>query len=343
MDNVDEIYAWIKDMMALELRSEPGDTGYPEEAPEMPEVSPEEYREGMQRYLEEAGLTDEQIEQVLDQLEAEGAYDADGYHQNIVFVIENNEETINNHVDNSIEIGEGAHVDDIYQENDTNQSTASGDGAVAGRDQDGQFQTGDGVQTGEGNSGVVNQGDNSGQQAGGSASGGDFTTGDGNFDNEGYLDNSAVAFGGGDATNETDQSENASVNDSYNQDNVGNTEWSGNTSDSYNYDSTTTHEESYNADLDVKVEDSFKVELEGEGYGQGHQGYDHEEVEPYRPEVDDYKPEEHHEPEGYGEEPEPYEVPQLPEPEGYAEEPEGYEEDPHCEPEEEPAEYLAES
>ena len=276
MDNVDEIYAWIKDMMALELRSEPGDTGYtPEEAPEMPEGTPEDYRAAMDQYLDEAGVPEDQREEAYDQLEANGDYTADGYRQNIIFVIENNEETINNHVDNSIEIGEGAKVDDIYQANDTNQSNATGDGAIAGRDQEGQFQTGEGVQTGDGNSGVVNQGDNSGQQAGWDAEGGDFTTGDGNFDNEGTIENSAIAFGGGDADNTTDQSVDHSTNDSFNETDSYNTNDSFNETDSYNTTDEYTETNTVDANLDAKIEDSFKIEVEEEGYGHDHHDDDH--------------------------------------------------------------------
>ncbi len=333
-------YDWIRDMMAYEADPEAYD-----EAPAPPEGSPEDYRAGMEQYLEDAGLTEDQIQQVLDQLDEQGDYSADGYEQNIIFVIENHDTTINNTADNSISIEEGAEVHDIHQANDTNQTSATGDGAIAGDEQHGQFQTGDGTQVGDGNSGVVSQGDNSGQQAGGSAHGGDFTTGDGNFDNSGDIANSGVAFGGGSAWNETDQSTDGSTNNSFNQNDVANTNDSYNVNDSGNYDATTTHESTYNAEANVELQDSFQVNVDNTGYGTGHDGYEADEAEEYVPETPTYEhdePEEYPEPEGYGhDEPEEY-VPTLPDPVESDYEQDGYE-DPHCEPEEEPAEYLAES
>ncbi|MGI9612532.1 MAG: hypothetical protein ACR2QO_06470, partial [Acidimicrobiales bacterium] len=87
MDKVEEIHAWIANMMELEVRSGPGDTGYtpeetPEEYPEMPEGTPEDYRAAMDQYLDEAGVPEDQREGVYDQLEAQGDYSADGYRQN---------------------------------------------------------------------------------------------------------------------------------------------------------------------------------------------------------------------------------------------------------------------
>jgi hypothetical protein len=277
-------YEAIKATM-VKISSSPGDTGYtPEEAEdevaeEMPDVDRDAYVEGMDRYLEEAGVPEDMRAEVIAQLDANGEYDPDGYGQNIIFVIENNEETINNHVDNSIEIGEGAEVDDIHQANDTNQSNAAGDGAIAGRDQEGQFQTGDGVQVGDDNAGVVNQGDNSGQQAGWDATADDFTTGDGNFSNEGHVDNSAVAFGGGAADNQTDQSVDASTNDSFNETDSYNTADTGNTSDSFNVTDEYTETNTVDANLDAKIEDSFKIEVEEEGHG--HDGYGHDDDDEY--------------------------------------------------------------
>jgi len=345
---MDEMYAWIKEMIDLRAASGPGDTDYtPEDAPEMPEGTPEDYRAGMQRYLEEAGLTDEQIEEVLDQLEAEGDYTEDGYEQNIIFVIENNEETINNHVDNSITLEEGAEVHDIHQANDTNQSNATGDDAIAGRDQDGQFQSGDGVQSGDGNTGTVFQGENEGQVAGGNAEAGDIT-GDGGINVGGNVSNSGFGTGEGDVAVAVDQSYDNSTHDSGNQTDVGNTDWSGNTTDSGNYSSTETSENSYTAGANVEVSDSFQLEVEEAGYGRGHDGEEGGELLEEIGRLEELKRLEDTDVEelgGYEAEPKEYEVPQLPEPEGHDYERETYEPepDPHCEPEEEPAEYLAES
>ena len=242
------------------------------------DVGRDQYVPALEGAMEAVGVPEDAYASVHEQLDGEGNYDPAGLRDNIQFLFESEE--ITNSIDNSIEVeggagggyddhGAGTHVDDITQHNTDNQANASGDGAIAGRDQWGQFQTGEGAQTGDYNSGVVNQGDNSGQQAGGTATGGDFTTGDGNFDNEGHIGNSAIAFGGGDATNATDQSYDGSVNDSYNDDNVGNV------NDSYNQDNVgnteytteTTYEENLNADL--HVDDSFKVEVE-DGYEDDH-------------------------------------------------------------------------
>ncbi len=277
-DSMEAALVYIQDSLASMVRSGPGDSGYtPEELPEPPDVAPEDYRAAMDQYLDDAGVPEEERGDIYDQLDEQGDYSADGYRQNLVFVIENHSDTINNHVDNSISIEEGAEVHDIHQANDTNQASATGDGAIAGDEQYGQFQTGDGVQVGDGNSGVVNQGDNSGQQAGWDAEGGDFTTGDGNFDNEGTIENSAVAFGGGSADNQTDQSENWSTNDSYNRENTDNYNDSGNTTDSYNTTDEYTETNTVDANLDVTVEDSFQVNQEG-GYGHD-DPYEHDEPE----------------------------------------------------------------
>lgn len=192
-------------------------------------------------------------------------------------------EEVTNAVDNSINVegggggyddhGAGTEIHDITQHNVTNQATASGDGAIAGDEQEGQFQTGDGVQVGDYNAGVVNQGDNSGQQAGETATGGDFTTGDGNFDNSGQIDNSAIAFGGGSAENSTDQSYDGSVNDSYNDENVGNTNDSYNQDNVGNTDIVTEHSYEENLEANLTVDDSFKVDVE-EGYE--HDDHDYE-------------------------------------------------------------------
>ena len=235
--------------------------------------------------MDAAGVPADARGDVYDQLDG-GDYSPDDIRDNIRFLFE--QEEITNSIENGITIegggggydehgyDAGTQVHDINQHNTDNQANASGDGAIAGRDQWGQFQTGDGVQTGDYNSGVVNQGDNSGQQAGGTATGGDFTTGDGNFDNSGTINNSAIAFGGGSAENSTDQSLDASTNDSFNDENVGNTNDSWNQDNVGNTDIVTENTYEENLEANLTVDDSFKVDVHEDGYG--HDDH-HEEVE----------------------------------------------------------------
>jgi len=258
-----------------------GDTPSSEEIEEalgsdvLADIGRDGYVPALDGALEATGVPAEMREPVYEHLDGEGGYDAAGLTENLKFLFENEE--ITNTIDNSIEVEGGAggydeggtYVDDITQHNDDNVANATGDDAIAGRDQWGQFQTGDGVQVGDYNSGVVNQGDNSGQQAGGNATADDFTTGDGNFSNEGHIGNSAIAFGGGSAENTTDQSYNESVNDSYNQDNVGNVDDSYNQDNVGNTDIVTEHSYEENLNADLHVDDSFKVKVE-EGYDDDH-------------------------------------------------------------------------
>ncbi len=245
-------------------------------------VTPDDYRSALEIVFNDYGVPEDVRQQVYDQLDAEGQYGAEGYTQNLTIVI--NDEDVNNYIDNSLTVEHGAEVHgDISQENETNVANATGDDSVAGRDQDGQFQTGDGVQVGDDNDGVVNQGDNSGQQAGDYAEADDITTGDGNFNNEGWVDDSAVAFGGGSADNQADDVYDESINDSFDTENSGNVDHSGNVTDSGNYESTyeatATAEEyvdvdvdaSFNSDDDYKDVDNSHNEYEVEA------GYEHEE------------------------------------------------------------------
>jgi len=232
------------------------------------------YEEAMEMVLDEYEVDPEIRQPVYDHLDAEGEYTPEGLQENLRVLLENDD--ITNQIDNALTIEHGAevHYADITQENDTNVANATGDGAIAGRDQWGQFQTGDGTQVGDHNEGVVNQGDNSGQQAGDYASADDITTGDGNFNNEGEINDSAIAFGDGAyATNQADDVYNASVNDSYNEDNVGNT------TDSYNEDNVgntsyeTEHTVDANLHADVDVDHSYNSDEDGhdidESYNEG--------------------------------------------------------------------------
>jgi hypothetical protein len=277
-------YDSIKDLIeevTLKVRSAPGDTGYTpavEEAEEeAPDVDRDTYVEAMDQYMEDAGISEQARAEAIAQLDAHGDYSPEGFGQNIIFVIENNEETINNHVDNSITLEEGAEVHDIHQANDTNQANATGDDAIAGRDQEGQFQTGDGVQSGDGNSGTVFQGENEGQVAGGDAWAEDIT-GDGGINVDGDVNNSGFGTGEGDVAVAVDQSQDNSTHDSWNQTDTDNVRDSNNTSDSWNTSEEWTETNSVDANLDVSVQDSFQAKYEEEG----HDGYAVEE--------DDYEP-----------------------------------------------------
>ncbi len=251
-----KIQEWIEGMRAAETGT------YSEAAPEVVEaeyledVDRDTYHDAMEMVFDEYGVPEEMREQVYEQLDAEGAYNPAGYIENLTIVVEDND--ITNHIDNSVEVGDGASIHGgITQQNETNVSTADGEGAIAGRDQDGQFQTGDGVQVGDENSGVVNQGDNSGQQAGNDATADDITSGDGNLVNDGSLSENAIAFGGGDATNQADDVDDYSTNDSFNTNDSYNDEYSGNTSDSFNHTASEDVSHTVDATIDATATDSF--------------------------------------------------------------------------------------
>ena len=176
--------------------------------------------------------------------------------ENVQVVYEDND-YITNNIDQSLDIHGEVHGD-VYQANESNVANATAEGAVAGTDVSGvQTQTGDGIQVGGDNTGVANQGDNSGQQAGGDAYADNVTTGDGNqvasdYSTVGegnisadgaYIDDSAVAFGAGDATDTTN--EDYSVTDTYTED----------IKDSFNVDSDYTDNDTVDIDSHISVDE----------------------------------------------------------------------------------------
>ena len=241
------------------------------------DVDRDTYIEAMEEVFNEYDVPQPMREQVYEQLDAQGEYTPEGYIQNLTVVINDND--IHNAIDNSLTVEHGAEVHgDITQQNDTNVANASGEGAIAGRDQEGQFQTGDGVQVGDDNSGVVNQGDNSGQQAGYEAHADDITTGDGNFNNEGQIDDSAIAFGGGAADNTANELDDHSTNDSFNTEHSYNEEGSYNTQDSYNTEETYTETATVDANLDADVDHSFNSDDDYKDVDDSHNVHEAEEV-----------------------------------------------------------------
>jgi len=218
-------------------------------------VDPAEYEDGLKKVLEHWQVPADAAAPVYDDAEA-GDYTVEDLKRNISLLLEN--EDIKTHIDNSANVGDYAHVHGgVDQYNETNVANATGDQAIAGQEQWGQFQTGDGVQVGDYNQGVVNQGDNSGQQAGHTAHADDITTGDGNFNNEGTIEDSAVAFGGGSAYNQADDVYDASINDSFNTTDSGNVTDSYDTENSGNTTVETSHDVDIDAHLDVDVVESF--------------------------------------------------------------------------------------
>ena len=236
------------------------------------------YEEAMEMVLDEYEVDPEIRQPVYDHLDAEGEYTPEGLQENLRVLLENDD--ITNQIDNALTIEHGAevHYADITQENDTNVANATGDGAIAGRDQWGQFQTGDGTQVGDHNEGVVNQGDNSGQQAGYEAHADDITTGDGNFNNEGQIDDSAIAFGGGAADNTANELDDHSTNDSFNTEHSYNEEGSYNTQDSYNTEETYTETATVDANLDADVDHSFNSDDDYKDVDDSHNVHEAEEV-----------------------------------------------------------------
>ncbi len=252
-----QIQAWLEAAQAGEDVTEVVDTDYLEG------IGRDEYQQAMDIVFDHYDVPEPAREQTYEQLDAEGDYSPQGIQNNLEYVLANDDVT--NQIDNSLTIEHGAevHYADVTQENETNVANATGDDSIGGRDQWGQFQTGDGVQVGDDNDGVVNQGDNSGQQAGDDAYADDITTGDGNFNNEGDINDSAVAFGGGSAYNEADDVVDHSVNDSYDTEDSYNTDYSGNVTDSGNaeYTETVDIDESLHADVDV--DHSFNSDDDG--------------------------------------------------------------------------------
>ena len=181
-------------------------------------------------------------------------------------------------VDNSQYISGDVHGS-VYNENITDIVNADDGAVVAGGDQHGQFQTGDGVQTGD-NYGLVNQGDNSGQQAGGDAYADNVTSGDGN----------TVASGSAIIGNENVQADYIQASEFGKGDQAIN-------EDSYNTQSLTeTTNDSYNTE---KSEEKGYGHEEDHGYGEVKEtDYGHQEDHGYEPvkEVYDEKDDHHEEP-----------------------------------------------
>jgi len=227
----------------------------------------EDLRTALEVVLTDQGVDPETRQQVLDSLdETESPED---------FTVIINQ----TYVDNSLDIGDGAEIHGgVTQANDTNTSNANAEGAIAGRDQGGQFQTGDGVQVGDGNDGVVNQGDNSGQIAGDNAWAEDINSGENILTNEHGTVDGAIAFGEGSyATDADTHTEDYSTNDSFNSENVGNTDGSLNTDGSYNV--TESHSEDVDIDAHLKVD----VDSDYDGYDKGYE----------EPKADDYGHDDH--------------------------------------------------
>ncbi len=258
---VEEIFTQIKSYIdqsrvQAQATSAPAE-GYEEVTPPVLEdVAPEDYRAAMEMVFDEYEVPEEMRQGVYDQLDANADYSPGGYIENLTIVLEDNDVT--NHIDNSIEVGDYAEVHGgIHQANETNVATASGDGAVAADSIEGDTQTGDGIQAGDGSDVQAVGGDNSGQVAGMNATAEDITTGDGNFNNEGEINDSSIAFGGGDSSAEANDTVDYSTND------TGNTSDSFNESDSYNTDGSYNTDESYtesttvDAHLDVDTTESF--------------------------------------------------------------------------------------
>jgi len=138
----------------------------------------ETYKSALEQVLDDYGVSEEAQADIFDQLEAADDYSPDGLMSHLTIVV--SDTSVNTTIDNSIHNTGEVHGS-IVQENETNLSNATGEGAIAGRDQYGNFQSGDGQQIDGDNYGVTNQGDNSGQQAGGSATADNVTTGDANM------------------------------------------------------------------------------------------------------------------------------------------------------------------
>ncbi|MGF1595395.1 MAG: hypothetical protein ACFCVK_00430 [Acidimicrobiales bacterium] len=236
------------------LMSRGGDTqtlsADPTEAPEAPEAeTPYEDEpvsvEEVDRLLEELEVPEEHKEYIVSEYEAAPAHTA-----NTLAEIIARDNSVNTWFENTLDIHGEVHGN-VVQDNDLTETNATGDGAfAAGEDIHGvQAQSGDGVQVGYDNEGVANVGDNSGQQAGDDASvGGDFTSGDGNVHIEGSdINDSALAFGHGDATNE--------ANDTWTEDSYNTRE------DTYNETITNTDSGNWTKTVDVNEEVAIDAHL----------------------------------------------------------------------------------
>ena len=243
-------------------------------------ASPEEFTAAVRQALIESGADPALADQVIDQLEAQPGWGEESPVEGLTVVVNNNQ--IVNEIDQSLHVDGEVHGD-VVQGATSNVANATAEGAIAGDEvAHNQVQTGDGQQVG-GDSGVQNQGDNSGQQAGGSATADNVTSGDNNTvgsdeasgigDGHTSLDgvsvnDSSLAFGSGSATAQADDTENFTSNESYDE----------HTSDSYN--------------TELSDDDSQYQET---SINAGHEGYEEPVYE------DDYKGDDYHEHDAYDE------------------------------------------
>jgi hypothetical protein len=291
MPTQDELQQLFHDFIA---RYAGGDAPTEEEIEEafgddvLADVGRDEYVPALDAAMDAAGVPADLREPLYEELDGEGNYDAAGLRDNFRAAFQNEE--ITNAIDNSITVegGGGGYDDhgydndpdvhDITQHNTDNQANASGDGAIAGRDQWGQFQTGDGAQSGDYNDGVVFQGENEGQVAGGNADAGDIT-GDGGINVGGHVDNSGFGTGSGNVTVNVDQSEDHSVHDSENQENVGNTDNSWNQDNVDNTDVVSEHSYDESLEANLTVEDSFTADYKVEDHDDHDHDYGHADLD----------------------------------------------------------------
>jgi len=250
--------------------------------------------------LRDADVSDADVKAALEKVTPAEAHDeiADGYDaapdgiegklDYIQGLIENNQ--IANNVDQSQHVSGEVHRD-VVSDNDSNVANATAEGAIAGDEvYDNQVQTGDGQQVG-GDSGVQNQGDNSGQIAGDDAYADNVTSGDNNTvasdwasgvgegqvsQDGAYINDSAQAFGEGSVTNE--------ANDSY---------------DSHDtYTATATATDSFNTDLQDNDTQTQIAETHDGGYeptfehddykGDDYDGHDHDHDGHFDVDIDDH-------------------------------------------------------
>ncbi len=248
-------------------------------------ATPDEFAAALREALIESGLTEPQADGVIDQLEAQPGWGSVDPADTFQIVVNNNITK----VDQSLNVAGDVHGN-VVNQNTSNVANANGEGSIAGDEvAHNQVQTGDGQQVG-GDSGVQNQGDNSGQQAGGSATAENVTSGDGNNvasgeasgvgDGHSTLDgvsvnDSAVAFGDGDATNQAPDTSTYTSDDSYEE----------NTSNSFN--------------SELRDNDS---QYQSTSINSGHEEYD----KPY--EHEEYEGDDYHAPDTYDEHDDSYDM-----------------------------------
>jgi len=198
----------------------------PEPYAELEEMDYETYAEALDQVLSELNVPEEARQGAQDQLEAGDDYSPEGLMSHLADTV--NDSSVSTHIEDSFH-NTGTVHGNIHQVNETNVANATAEDSIAGRDQHGNFQSGDGQQIDGSNYGVANQGDNSGQQAGGYAEADNITTGDGNMvgstgatvgnanvDLDGatiYANDSAVNIGSGEAAYDEDIEINASYDD----------------------------------------------------------------------------------------------------------------------------------